>query len=482
MDHERGRENADKQILKDKLFAVGAGIICALLLVTVGYVLMFYSDSYFIVAVLAVMLVVSLFVMINSMLSISRRTKEQDKEDYDEIARAQKAQYLIIKKNFDELQQRMARLEKEGSGGSIPAEEIIEAQKAVAKITISRSKENADALLNSNDALFEKVIEFEDKLKSNNKDIMDELNTQNRNLENKLNEINNAFSGMQRTLTAIEQNQRMIGNQPPVMMVAQAMPASGMQPVMQQPYVAPMAEPVTTTPVAEPAPAPEPVMPEPMAAEPMPEAAPMPEPEPVPEAAPIPEPEVAPMPEPMAEAEISVEAEMPIEPEVAAEPEMAADDLGMPDELDLVDAPLEEAMPELVEEPVMPEAEIPEMPELPEAGATDGAASDFPMPDLEELMNMDLTEEPLEVMPDIEAAPATEPAPAPVPTIEPVSDDPNAQLSPDQIAAMFAQAGGTPAPAPEPEPPAPPTVEPVSDDPNAQLTPEQIAAMFAQVQ
>ena len=433
MDHERGRENADKQILKDKLFAVGAGIICALLLVTVGYVLMFYSDSYFIVAVLAVMLVVSLFVMINSMLSISRRTKEQDKEDYDEIARAQKAQYLIIKKNFDELQQRMARLEKEGSGGSIPAEEIIEAQKAVAKITISRSKENADALLNSNDALFEKVIEFEDKLKSNNKDIMDELNTQNRNLENKLNEINNAFSGMQRTLTAIEQNQRMIGNQPPVMMVAQAMPASGMQPVMQQPYVAPMAEPVTTTPVAEPVPAPEPVMPEPVAAEPM--------------------------PEPMAEAEIP---EMPEVPDI---PEMP--------------------MPEVPDVPEMPEisemAEIPEMPELPEAGAADGA-SDLPMPDLEELMNMDLTEEPLEVMPDIEAAPAPEPEPAPVPTIEPVSDDPNAQLSPDQIAAMFAQAGGTPAPAPEPEPSAPPTVEPVSDDPNAQLTPEQIAAMFAQVQ
>ena len=35
------------------------------------------------------------------------------------------------------------------------------------------------------------------------------------------------------------------------------------------------------------------------------------------------------------------------------------------------------------------------------------------------------------------------------------------------------------APAPAPEPP---KVEPVSDDPNAQLTPEQIAAMFAQVQ
>ena len=444
MDHERERDNADRQVLKDKLFAVGSGIICGLLLITIGYVLMVYSDSYFIVAVLGVMMVVSLFVLVNSMISIGRRTKEQDKYDYDEIARAQRAQYLIIKKNFDELQQRMARLEKEGSGGSIPAEEIIEAQKAVAKITISRSKENADALMNSNDALLEKVMEFEDKLKSNNKDIMDEISSQNRNLENKLSEINNAFNGMQRTLTAIEQNQRMIGNQPPVMMVAQAMPAaSGMQPVMQQPYVAPAAEPVPAAPVMEPAP--------------------MPEPEPMPEV----EPEMS-VAKPEIPVEEAVEPEMDIMPEpeldIVDEPAMdqvmdevmPADDLGMPEELDLVEAPLEEEMPET--------------------------------PNLDELMDMDLTDEPIEEMPPLEELEA---APEPAPVIEPVSDDPNAQLSPDQIAAMFAQAeapAAAPEPVGEPEPliapePAPaPSVEPVSDDPNAQLTPEQIAAMFAQVQ
>ena len=63
----------------------------------------------------------------------------------------------------------------------------------------------------------------------------------------------------------------------------------------------------------------------------------------------------------------------------------------------------------------------------------------------------------------------TPPEPVAVPS---VSDDPNKQLSPDEIAALFAAAE----PAPKKEPV---TVPPISDDPNKQLTPDEIAALFA---
>lgn len=92
---------------------------------------------------------------------------------------------------------------------------------------------------------------------------------------------------------------------------------------------------------------------------------------------------------------------------------------------------------------------------------------------------------------------ASDPAPKkeePVATetpVTPANDDPNRQLSPDEIAALFA--------ASEPEPKsdeearieeqkmdealaaqaAAPTVTPVSDDPNKQLSPDEIAALFA---
>ena len=75
-----------------------------------------------------------------------------------------------------------------------------------------------------------------------------------------------------------------------------------------------------------------------------------------------------------------------------------------------------------------------------------------------------------------------EPEPEPVastPTVGDVSD-PNKQLSPDEIAALFAAA--EPAPKKEPAPaPEPVAVTPVSDDPNKQLSPDEIAALFASI-
>lgn len=97
---------------------------------------------------------------------------------------------------------------------------------------------------------------------------------------------------------------------------------------------------------------------------------------------------------------------------------------------------------------------------------------------------------------------ATAPEPeteAAAPAVE-IPDDPNAQLSPDQIAAMFASMGGDDSASPEAteetkeavsaeEATMPAAAEPeaeaaapaveIPDDPNAQLSPDQIAALFA---
>lgn len=59
------------------------------------------------------------------------------------------------------------------------------------------------------------------------------------------------------------------------------------------------------------------------------------------------------------------------------------------------------------------------------------------------------------------------------PVIEETNDNPNKQLSPDEIAALFAAAEPTPKAA-EPEP-----ITPISDDPNKQLSPDEIAALFS---
>lgn len=84
-----------------------------------------------------------------------------------------------------------------------------------------------------------------------------------------------------------------------------------------------------------------------------------------------------------------------------------------------------------------------------------------------------------------------EPVAAEVPAT-PVTDDPNRQLSPDEIAALFAASEPTPKSDEEArieeqkmdealatQAAATPTVTPVSDDPNKQLSPDEIAALFA---
>ena len=84
-----------------------------------------------------------------------------------------------------------------------------------------------------------------------------------------------------------------------------------------------------------------------------------------------------------------------------------------------------------------------------------------------------------------------EPVAAEVPAT-PVTDDPNRQLSPDEIAALFAASEPTPKSDEEArieeqkmdealaaQTAATPTVTPVSDDPNKQLSPDEIAALFA---
>lgn len=90
----------------------------------------------------------------------------------------------------------------------------------------------------------------------------------------------------------------------------------------------------------------------------------------------------------------------------------------------------------------------------------------------------DTSEEPVaEAQPEESAE---EPAAPQIKTIGDLGDDPNKQLSPDEIAALFAAA--EPAPKKEPKaetPPEPVAASPVSNDPNKQLSPDEIAALFA---
>ena len=406
-------------IAKERVKIISFSIIAALLLVAELYIIVNYPRGFLMMTVGAIVLIADLYFVINSVINFTVKTKALARRDYEELYKAQKASYLIIRKNFEEMSGRLAAIEE---ASSLPADEIINAQKAVAKVTISRSKENTDALMNSNDELINHLFSFEEKIDSNNQVL---VSKQQEMLDATRGDLQNQFQSLSLKMQELETK----------------MAAA---PAYQQPVYAP---PVYAQPMYQ----------QPMYQQPMPAPMPAPQPMPMPAA-------------PAMEAPV-MEAPVPEMPAMDIMPEIPMDSM--------VEEPIvEEAV---MEEPLFEEAPLDLGLDL-EPEIIDETPSIEEPVDMGVDLGLDL--EP-EVAAEPEPIPEPEPEPAPAPAFEP-SDDPNKMMSPDDIAALLASmnndapAEPEPEPIPEPEPePAPaPAFEP-SDDPNKMMSPDDIAALLA---
>ena len=448
-------ENKKKgKFSKDTAISIISGILAVLLIATDIYILKTQGiESLVVAAILAFAAVIMLIICITTV--IGERTG--DKSGYEDVYKAQKASYLMIKENFTRLQEKM-----EQGGGDLPAaNEIIEAQKAMAKVTINRSKENTDALINSNAELMDRISTLEGKISDNNTVIIKEQQSlleetqreiieSNSGIEKKLEQVNEIVKGLQVNVANLEQTQRTLSMQQPVMMV-QAMP-------MQQPMQMPNMSNIVNSPI------------QPMPPQQMPQPAPVSEPLTMNDKEPVSSPDLEPVDETGAASEqglMSAESASAFE---AAGEEILEETAAVPEETKIPEKGSEaaEVVPEIKPEPVL---------EQPAEAAAEIKSESAPEPVTESL---------------------PEPAPHPVPTS---SEDPNKKLSPDEIAAMFAgnaaveaepvseqpaeaAAENKPESASEPvtetiPEPAPQPVPASSEDPNKKLSPDEIAAMFA---
>ena len=116
------------------------------------------------VADLYAMFLVAIYFLVDSISIYLMAEKNRKEEQYDSIFKSEKASYLLLRKTFDDLYE---LIEKGNQSRKANVEDIIHAQKAVAKVSIGRSKENADALMNSNDHIMEKISMLEAVLSDN---------------------------------------------------------------------------------------------------------------------------------------------------------------------------------------------------------------------------------------------------------------------------------------------------------------------------
>ena len=482
------KPSGNNQILKEKM-KIGISIVIeAVLIMLEIYVLTQMQDQLLIAGAMVIPMALTLYFLILSIINVSQYNKRMELERYEDLYNAQKASYLIVRKSFEELSKRLEDLEQVNN---LPAEEIINAQKAVAKLTISRNKENALALMESNESLIEQLSSLERELKQNNSSIAErqekileqtkkDLIERNRDLERQLLELQAKVAENRQIVMP-----PMYAQPAPQMMPQQMDTVSRQQDIKHDDYAQEETDisfdGYDTPTVAE---------------------------------APSEEPELNTIAEtiPTETEEHYVEsdevAETDTEPEIAVETE-----------------PVIEAEAEATPEPVpvvTPVSDDPNHVMTPDeiaamfAGASTAESQVEAEPIAEPVVEETAEAEPVieaEAEPAIEAE--AEATPEPVPVVTPVSDDPNHVMTPDEIAAMFAGASTAESQV-EAEPIAEPVVEetaeaepvieaeaepeavveekaaePVEEkaatsvpdlsnnDPNKMLTPEEIEKLFA---
>ena len=130
------------------------------------YLVLKNTSKLMVVGIIAALILVWTGLLITYIHRMKNEEKAHLDEQAEELLRTGKANYLMQKKLAE-------KIDNIGEKVAVPADEIITAQKAIAKLTLARNKENTDALMHSNEQVIEKTLEVEEKLSENNQQIID---------------------------------------------------------------------------------------------------------------------------------------------------------------------------------------------------------------------------------------------------------------------------------------------------------------------
>ena len=429
----RPEDNTDRRDPKGKkkdasltvvLFSALALVLCMMLEI---YLMIFMPEMLPAIAVVGLAALGCTYLCVATLVKRVEKKEAEQQEQYASILKSEKASYLLIRKYFDEISEQLSLMEDRLAG---PFQEVITAQKATAKVTISRNKENADALMNSNDKLLEQFFQIESKLDEISGAMSSGTGDKNEELMHRQIEMTNQLAGQLREAKLELKNE-----------ILQAVNKISMTP---QPVVMPMA-----------------AQPQVMMPDPLPDLTE--EPEPLPDITEEPEPlpditeEPEPLPDLMEEPE-SVEAEeepvvdteleplMPEEPEPLPEPE--AEPEPEPEIESAAESVAEpEAEPEIEELPPEPDLSDPNKMMSPDdiaallASINSEAAAEPEV--VADEVAADIPDEPVGQPEVLDTQIVSEPEQETATDASPMPDlsDPNKVMSPDEIAALFANLG-----------------------------------------
>lgn len=350
-----------KKDTKARMQIIFGALILALFFSVELYMMINYSDKYLIIAGIALVELIFLYVIIQGIFALKEEKEIRNEAQYDNVFKSEKASYLMLKKYFEEFEDKLNYLEK---ASKVPTEEIVNAQKGIAKVVMNRTRQGSEAMLNSTEQIADQLAEvqkqseaFQSLLSSCKEEIIAAQksagNSSEKSVQMQIQDLVVQMKDMELRLNAaLSQNQKVIVQSAPASFGTTSDEKSFLNEVMAD-------EVADTDDDLEETVEPEPVV--------------------VPE--PIPEPEPVVAPEPASDSNRSLSPD-----EIAA----LFANMGNDSTSEAKEEPVQEPAPEVIEKPTV--AEKTEAP----------ADSTQPMPD---------------------------------------SSDPNKTLSPDEIAALFANMG-----------------------------------------
>ena len=362
-----------KKDTKARMQIIFGALILALFFSVELYMMINYSDKYLIIAGIALVELIFLYVIIQGIFALKEEKEIRNEAQYDNVFKSEKASYLMLKKYFEEFEDKLNYLEK---ASKVPTEEIVNAQKGIAKVVMNRTRQGSEAMLNSTEQIADQLAEvqrqseaFQSLLSSCKEEIIAAQksagNSSEKSVQMQIQDLVVQMKDMELRLNAaLSQNQKVIVQSAPASFGTTSDEKSFLNEVMAD-EVADTDDDLEETVEPEPVVAPEPIL----------------EPEPVAAPEPILEPEPVAAPEPASDSNRSLSPD-----EIAA----LFANMGNDSTSEAKEEPVQEPAPEVIEKPTV--AEKTEAP----------ADSTQPMPD---------------------------------------SSDPNKTLSPDEIAALFANMG-----------------------------------------
>lgn len=127
------------------------------------YLMINLAGNYLLIGGVALVMLCLVYLVINTAFKMKDEQEELHKKEYESLYKAQKVSYILMKQNFIDLLDLSEKILK-STESDLQIDELLRAQKGVAKVTIQRNKENALAIMNCNDKLLERMTAMEEIL------------------------------------------------------------------------------------------------------------------------------------------------------------------------------------------------------------------------------------------------------------------------------------------------------------------------------